>query len=56
MGLVRVYGEADSRGPYRWFAAGNRVTLKEATVWYLEAGRLRESVEGNRDAGHTDIY
>ena len=56
MGIVRSHGEADSRGPDGFFAAGNGETGKEATGWDLAAGRDQERSEGRRELGSMEIY
>ena len=41
MGLVSSHGEADSGVPHVFFAAGDGELGKEATGWYLAAGRVQ---------------
>ena len=56
MGLVSGHGEADSRGPHSFFAAGDGEMGKDATGWDLVAGRSREHYEGNGNSVCMDIY
>ena len=45
VGIVSSYREVDIGGPRGFFAVGDEETGKEATGWYLEAGRVQECSE-----------
>ena len=56
VGLVRVHGEAYSRGPHNFFATGDKENGGEVAVWELAAGKGQDHYEGVMESGRKNIH